>query len=709
MKYDLDNYNPYVDLDLNDNFYEDNIISYYNSYKKTCNDSKSFEQKVIEINNDEVKRLINDFLANDGDIVILIKELKDKIRKIKDIILITEDANNTKKHIKNIDILVNRAIDLKNRKLKSKENTFDKLEVLISEFLDSNKNIDDSILEFKMKCKNLVNDCENKYSLNESNKIIRKINRLVDKALDNKMQKLEVYDYDNSRFQNLIDKYDYVYKVANENYFILVVEKLKNESDEIRQSIFSRYPSNKVKRMLNKYDKKVDMLIDNLMNQIPSLYVNDEKKLKELFDEYLGSLLDIENELKRYDYYEYMNEEEKFNIKRELYEDKIRIFKRNIRNFNKNLRMKYSKRYASKYINKINRRADKLINSHAKEIGMPIPKNPWIVRKYLWADTENFVSDIGIKLRKIIHKPLQKVVRLAMKNKLIIEEIPELDKNKQYVFVSTHYFTEDVIGLFSATDRQTHMLMGTTDQIENNPLMLAAMFFGFFHVDRMDKEDRKECFEKQNLLIEKGTSFINYIGGSWENSENELQPLSFSGPYRTSKMKDVLIVPVASYLVREDKKIYMRFGEPIDVRNCDEDLANEIIRDTLATMHYKQISKYSYPINNVKIPVDNRTISTHDLPYDQHMYYMNQIGYEYWNQPWTKPFAKEEIGVRKGKIDNEEDVYSFISNLSREKLIELSKYLGDVMIKIDYKDRYDIVKYLDSNYEKFKVRSKRKK
>ena len=32
--------------------------------------------------------------------------------------------------------------------------------------------------------------------------------------------------------------------------------------------------------MLEKFFEKVDMLIDNLMNQIPSLYVNDEKKLK---------------------------------------------------------------------------------------------------------------------------------------------------------------------------------------------------------------------------------------------------------------------------------------------------------------------------------------------------------------------------------------------------------------------------------------------
>ena len=71
--------------------------------------------------------------------------------------------------------------------------------------------------------------------------------------------------------------------------------------------------------------------------------------------------------------------------------------------------------------------------------------------------------------------------------------------------------------------------------------------------------------------------------------------------------------------------------------------------------------------------------------YDQHKYYMDQIGDEYWNQPWTKPFAKEEIGVRKSKNPNEEDVYGFISNLSRDKLIELSSYLSGVMVN-EYTD-----------------------
>ena len=40
-----------------------------------------------------------------------------------------------------------------------------------------------------------------------------------------------------------------------------------------------------------------------------------------------------------------------------------------------------------------------------------------------------------------------------------------------------------------------------------------------------------------------------------------------------------------------------------NIRNLDEQKANEIIRDTLAMMHYKQITKYSYPIENVKVIV----------------------------------------------------------------------------------------------------------
>ncbi len=415
----------------------------------------------------------------------------------------------------------------------------------------------------------------------------------------------------------------------------------------------------------------------------------------------------IENEFQKIEYYWQYNKDESYCKKREIYENFFREYKKNVRKLNQEIKILYPSKKSFKTINIINKISDKYNLELAKKYNMPIPNNPWIIRKYLWADLDNFTSDKGNTIRNFINRPWRKIVALtSMKNKVIIEEEQYLNSNRPYIFVSTHYFTEDVIGLFSSLNRQAYMLMGTTDQIENNPLMIAAILFGFFHVDRMDPDDRKLCFEKQNNLIERGESFINYIAGSWENSENELQPLSFSGPYKTSVKTNALIVPVSSYLVREDKTIYMRFGTPLDLTKTPLEETNEIIRDTLATMHYKQIEKYSYPIKEVKI--SNMEDTTHDLPYNQHIAYMNQIGYEYWNQPWTKPFAKEEIGLRRKKITTEEEVYSFIDKLSRDKLIELSNYLADVMKDIDEKRRYDIINYLDENYEVFREDAKKK-
>lgn len=701
-KKNLKKYNPYTYLVLDNEYYEEEVIAYYNNYKEIYGDSSAFFKRMVECNDEAVKWAIADFLDSKDDIKTSVNDLKRKIRGIKNIVLLTENGNNTKKHIDSIDRKVDAAIDYKNENNGTLDQQFNELYYLFNEF--NNNPFDRALVNLKQKVKELVESYNELYSLKMSVKITKKIYNMMDKVINDRSKYMYVYTYYDIEIRDLLEKYKNKV-IDNEDSYIDWVNGLRDDYNQIKFKIRDIYSKDIYSKYIKIYDKEIDKLIDYMMYRNGHFIINDDKELEKMFTYY-------EDTIGKYnfdEYYAYMTDSEKFNVKREMYEEKNRQFKRDVRNFNKKIRNKYSSSYANAYVNKVNKKADTIIKKNAKNVGMPVPKNPWMIRKYLWADTENFVSDEGIKVRKLINPVLRKIVRLAMENKLIIEEMPKLNSNKQYIFVSTHYFTEDVIGLFTATDRQAYMLMGTTDQIENNPLMLAAMAFGFFHVDRLDKEDRKECFEKQNILIDKGTSFINYIGGGWENSENELQPPSFSGAYRTSKLKDVLIVPVASYLVREDKKVYMRFGEPLDVRNYDENIANDIIRDTLASMHYKQISKYSYPITDSKLVINNKVVSTHKLPYDQHKYYMDQIGDEYWHQPWTKPFAKEEIGPRKRKITSLEEVYGFIDNLSREKLIELSSLLSPEMVRIDEKERYNISKYLDANYEKFKVRGLKKK
>lgn len=703
----VDDYNPYINIDLSSKFFEDDFIEYLNKFKDVLADD-DFVKKIILENDRKLSTIINDYLVSDGVNANKIKEFMIEVRKIKDIILLSEPALVTKRHIREVDKQVNKAIDDKNKKFNIYAEDENYLKELFLQFSPNIDSYDEDILAFKSKIKERIEYYRIIFPHEKASKKIRQIIKKSDALIDEMIKNLDIEKSIEIEFFELLLRHIGM-DINDSSSYDAWVSSLRNDFENIKNEITDKCSISGAKKLIQTFSTWLDEFIQNKADSLDYLKENEDILLNNIFNNFEESILvKLNEQLNSIDNYFYMNESEQQVIKRRMYDEFFRIFKREIRNFNSMIRLRYSSKVASKYVDKVNIKADKFANSLIEKIGLPIPKNPWFIRKYLWADLDNFASEKGIAFRKSINYFLKKIVKLAMKNQLIIEEEQQLDPTQQYVFVSTHYFTEDVIGTFVSIDRQVYMLMGTTDQIENNFLMVAAALLGFFHVDRLDSKDRTLCFEKQNKLIDLSTSFINYVGGSWENSENELQPLSFSGPVRTSKQKGVLIVPRAAYFVKEEKKIYVRTGQPLDLKDLSEDDANEIIRDTLASMHYKQICKHSYPINDIVIKDGDKEFQTHDLPYDQHTYYMDQIGKEYWNQPWTRPFAVEEIGVRKRKITTLEDVYGFIDKLSREKLIELSSIICDPLKRIDEDNRYNVVKYLDNNYERFKKLSRKK-
>lgn len=707
----IDNYDPFNYISLKDEFYEEKFLEYLHEYQEKIlkmiekenkkKIDKIFLNKIETTNDIAVNKIISNYLNNN----INEKDFRNMIRRMKNIILASEQSTKTRKHILKIDKNIEKTRDKKNIKYNIVSEDDKKVDKLFQDYHPNDSTYEEDTINLKKQISNFIIYYHDNYSYDMANKKIKVLLRRTDKTIYQNASDLGIYDKDNNEMLELLEKYQEQSVLTIEEYENWIYN-LRNEFDKIKNNIENKYSKKIANKINNKYYQELDKVIKLKIKNIDlSSYIKD--KLQYIQIKHVDNMKNIENEFQKIEYYLQYNKDESYCKKREIYENFFREYKKNVRKLNQEIKILYPSKKAFKTINIINKISDKYNLELAKKYNMPIPKNPWIIRKYLWADLDNFTSDRGNTIRNLINRPWRKIVALtSMKNKVIIEEEQYLNSNRPYIFVSTHYFTEDVIGLFSSLNRQAYMLMGTTDQIENNPLMIAAILFGFFHVDRMDPDDRKLCFEKQNNLIERGESFINYIAGSWENSENELQPLSFSGPYKTSVETNALIVPVSSYLVREDKTIYMRFGTPLDLTKTPLEEANEIIRDTLATMHYKQIEKYSYPIKEVKI--SNMEDTTHDLPYNQHIAYMNQIGYEYWNQPWTKPFAKEEIGLRRKKITTEEEVYSFIDKLSRDKLIELSNYLADVMKDIDEKRRYDIINYLDENYEVFREDAKKK-
>lgn len=730
---DINMYNPYVELlwERGNEYFEDKFLEYYQSFslavsklKEKFNHKKDKEideyfKKIVKKRNDkEIEFLLNrHYEILDAYISGEVREnyivrLKRDIRLIKDIILISEPTN--VRRMKGIDKNVSKVIDDISERMKTAHNISIDGQVLSAlKFLDDFKLNDDMNMDeyiqyvnsFKTKVDELCNRYRNNYSVGTAEKYIKKLNSKFDSLLD-KAAKKGYYDKGIKLINELVDSYSNM-NLAFTGYDIWIYEFKKNIV-KLREKFRQIYSDEMYNKIVSVLDKKTGKLIDD--RAISNNYLNKhEVELKRIFCLYKPEYLDI------FDLVFYSNEEERDKAKVEyhkmtkeqqnvfemrIYEQYIRMFKGKIRRHCDDIRRVYSKKRADKMISLITKEADSHVLKKAKWLGKPVPRNSWLIRKKLWADVENFTTEKGVKFRKIINPFIRLIVGAAMKNKLVIEDRAELDSTKQYIFVPTHYFTEDAIGMFASLDRQAYMLMGTTDQIENNPLLLAALMLGFFHVDRMDDISRRDCVSKQNRIIDYGANFINYVSGSWENSENELQPLSFSGPYRTAKEKNVEIVPVSLYLVREEKKIYVRYGEPIDVSKYDEKTANTLMRDTLASMHFKQMSKHSKPIESIEVEGYGKT---HNLPYEQHVAYMESVADEYWGQYWSKPFAKEEIGVRPKKTVDEADVYSFVDNLSREKLVQLAGQLAEPMLhKYQRDERYNIIKYIDENYERLK-------
>lgn len=734
---DIEKYDPYeeIDTDIEDEYFEDKFLEYFQSFCREVDKLKTtlgngFEKsidlafkKIVKKRNDEV---LDDILWHYREVVMRatvsdnensISELKGRVRIIKNMILISEPVNMHR--LQKVDTLMGRSIDkVSNRYSVSKDIKFGPSELTIEELMDNFKpsdswdfgNYSKYVSSFKRTVDEIREHYRNNYSVDRATRYIRELNMDVDSLLDSKAFWLFKAE---EAIELLVDKYSRI-NVSLSNYENWIAN-FNRKIEEMIKKLDVAFSDSMSSFLIGKLRKKSGKVKDSKAKDL-GLGDSLEDSLNEIFGEYKPEEIDIfdlkfyssshEMELARKNYQMMAPEQQKV-FEMRIYEKYIRMFKAKIREHNRDIRKYYSSGYANKMIASVNKRADKLIRNKASEIGKPIPRNPWFIRKYLWADTDNFMSKRGLKIRKLFNPLMRKIVQVAMNNELIIEERMKLDPTKQYVFVPTHYFTEDIIGEYASLGRQAYVLMGTTDQIENNFLMLAAIMMGLFYVDREDTVSRRECVDKQNKIIEYGSNVVNYIGGSWENSENELQPLSFSGPYRTSVAQGVEVVPVGLYLVREEKKIYVRYGEPLSLNKMDEMSANEVIRDTLASIHFKQMSKHSVPIETIEVEGYGKT---HNLPYNQHTYYMNQVGNEYWGQYWSKPFAKEEIGVRAKKTSDEADVYSFVDNLSRENLIRLSKYLSEPMLRRYERDeRYNIVKYIDENYDMFKSNNTKKR
>lgn len=235
---------------------------------------------------------------------------------------------------------------------------------------------------------------------------------------------------------------------------------------------------------------------------------------------------------------------------------------------------------------------------------------------------DSFVKHSQIKLRKGIYPFTKVVINLATKlisnRSIVVDRRPELDDDN-YIFASTHYYTEDIEALLGSLDRNAWALMGTTDQIENNPKMYGAWLNGMIYVDRNDNNSRKESLLKMQHILNNNASIAIFVEGGWNNKENMLCMNPFSGAYYLATKCDKKVVPVSSVRSEIDNKIHVLYGDPIDlslykandtdsekVKLAKKLVANSIIRDALSSLKYELLDKYTKKVKRASLNDDAR-------------------------------------------------------------------------------------------------------
>lgn len=303
------------------------------------------------------------------------------------------------------------------------------------------------------------------------------------------------------------------------------------------------------------------------------------------------------------------------------------------------------------------------------------------------ADVNTFTSEKGIERRKKISKALKKILNIATPEKIIIDRYPELNPDEPYIFVSTHGFSNDIIACLASIDRSAYLLMGSTNQIEYNKLMYAAWLNGFIYVDRTCEKSRKDAILKMERILKSGSSVLIFPEGGHNNTENSLCNKLFASPYILSVRTGCKVVPIAPFYEFGSDKIYMNFGDPIDLSKYeDKKEALFDLRDILATMVYENMEKHSTPYIRPEGA-------------DIHMLFMEQRRQEYLKNHWTRDVWEEELTRYFDK--SEREAQAVMESMDYVNIDKNNAFImGPILVKRIEQKKYDFKDYMHKNWNK---------
>jgi 1-acyl-sn-glycerol-3-phosphate acyltransferase len=300
-------------------------------------------------------------------------------------------------------------------------------------------------------------------------------------------------------------------------------------------------------------------------------------------------------------------------------------------------------------------------------------------------DVNNFTSNIGIRFRRLINRPLIFLMKKFGGVKVSVKSYPVLERKKPYIFAATHSFSNDVQATIVSLDRNAYLLTNTTQQILYNRLIYALWLNGFIYIDVFDSKSRKESIMKMERILNSGTSVLIFPEGSWNITENKLVTHLFPGVHTLAVATGCEVVPIASYGAFGSTEAHVKVGEPIKLHAMEREPALELLRDQLATMVY-ELWEEAAP-----------RVSRSELPEDPRFEWMKKQREEVLTMYWAYDAWDEEYNYFRPPYVTEAEVWDFVHNI--EITPSNARFFLPIRNTLEQEKKYDYISFLKRTWD----------
>ena len=218
-----------------------------------------------------------------------------------------------------------------------------------------------------------------------------------------------------------------------------------------------------------------------------------------------------------------------------------------------------------------------------------------LMQPLLSCDPDKMISKASIRVRKILHPLLLKLLPAFLEYKQVIERNIDIPQ-EPVIWCANHSFKDDIAASIGSA-RHAYLLFGSFPMYFNTFDGVGAYINGVVMCNRKSRASKLAAQKAAKRVLNLGMDMLIFPEGVWNKTPDKLMLDLWPGACRLAKETGCKIVPVIHYLADPHKKyegnvIHTIIADPISMDGLAEQEGMELLRDTMATWYYRLMEKY---------------------------------------------------------------------------------------------------------------------